>query len=158
MRLGSCCGGGARVCMRWDGQGACGGGWSESEWVGIGQNKGFSDSLSLAIEGCVSHMLDHCLWLSITLIEYGTTGITSRDCDTPMLWVAWHVESGEGIISMLGMGVSIIKYQNMPFIWILLSQDIHGSSTLCKNIVIREIAILGLRVKQASQSLPLSQP
>ena len=87
-------------------------------------------------------MLDHCLWLSITLIEYGTTGITSRDCDTPMLWVAWHVESGEGIISMLGMGASILKYQNMPFIWILLSQDIHGSSTLCKKIVIREIAIL----------------
>ena len=36
MRLGSRCGGGARVCMRWDGQGVCRGGRSESEWVGIG--------------------------------------------------------------------------------------------------------------------------
>ena len=35
MRLGSCVGGGARVCMRWDSQGVCGGGQSESEWVGI---------------------------------------------------------------------------------------------------------------------------
>ena len=44
MRLGSCCGGGARVCMCWDGRGVCGGGRSELEWVGIGRNKGFSDT------------------------------------------------------------------------------------------------------------------
>ena len=50
MRLGSRCGGGARVCMHWDSQGACGGGWSESEWVRIGWNKGFSDS-KLALAG-----------------------------------------------------------------------------------------------------------
>ena len=50
MRLGSHCGGGARVCMHWDGRGACGGGWSESERVGIGRNKGFSDN---DIHGCV---------------------------------------------------------------------------------------------------------
>ena len=44
MRLGSRRGGGARVCMHWDSWGACGGGRSELEWVGIGQNKGFSDT------------------------------------------------------------------------------------------------------------------
>ena len=44
MRLGSRRGGGARVCMCWDGRGVCGGGQSESEWVGIGRNKGFSDT------------------------------------------------------------------------------------------------------------------
>ena len=43
MRLGSCCGGGARVCMRWDSRGGVRGGRSESEWVGIGRNRGFSD-------------------------------------------------------------------------------------------------------------------
>ena len=36
MRLGSHCGGGARVCMHWDGWGVCGGGRSESGWVRIG--------------------------------------------------------------------------------------------------------------------------
>ena len=44
MRLGSRGGGGARVCMRWDGQGGVRGGRSESEWVGIGRNRGFSDN------------------------------------------------------------------------------------------------------------------
>ena len=36
MRLGSHCGGGARVCMHWDSRGVCGGGRSELGWVGIG--------------------------------------------------------------------------------------------------------------------------
>ena len=44
MRLGSRRGGGARVCMRWDSWGVCGGGQSESEQVRIGRNKGFSDT------------------------------------------------------------------------------------------------------------------
>ena len=44
MRLGSRGGGGARVCMRWDGRGGVRGGRSESEWVGIGRNRGFSDT------------------------------------------------------------------------------------------------------------------
>ena len=44
MRLGSRGGGGARVCMRWDGRGGVWGGRSESEWVGIGRNRGFSDT------------------------------------------------------------------------------------------------------------------
>ena len=44
MRLGSRGGGGARVCMRWDGWGGVRGGRSESEWVGIGRNRGFSDT------------------------------------------------------------------------------------------------------------------
>ena len=50
MRLGSCCGGGARVCMHWDGWGAWGGGQGESEWVGIGRNKGFSDTKSILVK------------------------------------------------------------------------------------------------------------
>ena len=48
MRLGSCGGGGARVCMHWDGQGGMRGGRSESEWVGIGRNRGFSDKFRLS--------------------------------------------------------------------------------------------------------------
>ena len=36
MRLGSHCGGGARVCMHWDSWGVCRGGRSESGWVRIG--------------------------------------------------------------------------------------------------------------------------
>ena len=40
-------GGGARVCMRWDGWGGVQGGRSESEWVGIGRNRGFSDTKRL---------------------------------------------------------------------------------------------------------------
>ena len=43
MRLGSRGEGGARVCMCWDSQGGVRGGRSESEWVGIGRNRGFSD-------------------------------------------------------------------------------------------------------------------
>ena len=54
MRLGSRCGGGARVCMCWDGQGACGGGQSELEWVGIGRNKGFSDNWVLLLDQCIN--------------------------------------------------------------------------------------------------------
>ena len=47
MRLGSCGGGGARVCMRWDGRGACGVVGVSRNGVGIGQNKGFSDTYRL---------------------------------------------------------------------------------------------------------------
>ena len=43
MRLGSRGGGGARVGMRGDSRGGVRGGQSESEWVGIGRNRGFSD-------------------------------------------------------------------------------------------------------------------
>ena len=32
--------------MRWDGRGGMWGGRSESEWVGIGRNRGFSDSVA----------------------------------------------------------------------------------------------------------------
>ena len=49
MRLGSCGGGGARVCMCWDGPGGVRGGRSESEWVGIGRNGGFSDKMVMTV-------------------------------------------------------------------------------------------------------------
>ena len=43
MRLDSRSGGGARVCMRWDGRGACGVVGVSRNGVGIGWDKGFSD-------------------------------------------------------------------------------------------------------------------
>ena len=65
MRLGSCGGGGARVCMCWDGRGGVQGGRSESEWVGIGLNWGFSDRwLGLLWEGIF------CCRLQLGYVEY----------------------------------------------------------------------------------------
>ena len=54
MRLDSHGGGGARVCMRWDGRGACGVVGVSRNGVGIGRNKGFSDKLQRG------HRLDLC--------------------------------------------------------------------------------------------------
>ena len=45
-RLGLHCGGGVRVCMCQDGQGACGSGWNELGWVRIG------DSLTVVHTHC----------------------------------------------------------------------------------------------------------
>ena len=97
-------------------------------------------------------------WLAIRLVDNGAIGMVSRNWNAPVLWITWHVHSRESIFSSLCMGVSIVKDKDMLLIWILLSQNVHCLSSLCKHITIREITIPVLSRFESNTSITAITP